>query len=51
MELTVDNSELKNTREPKEPTTFVNFSSRSSIDEVSIVKITEKSLPAGGREK
>lgn len=50
MELTVDNSELKNTREPKEPTTFVNFSSRSSI-EVSIVKITEKSLPAGGREK
>lgn len=51
--LKVDNSELTTTREPKEPTPFENFSSRSSLYEVFIVKIREKSLllPAGGREK
>lgn len=49
----MDNSELTTTREPKEPTPFENFSSRSSLYEVFIVKIREKSLllPAGGREK
>lgn len=35
----MDNSKLKTTREPKEPTRFENFSSRNSLYEVFIVKI------------